>query len=63
MTLTTARILAQLEAQRDAASQAARDQAELDVLSVYFVVKAKIEAGLVDEAREIVAQYRKGATK
>lgn len=40
------------------ADQAAREQPELDVLSVYLVIKAKLEAGLVDEANAIVAAYR-----
>lgn len=48
------------EAQRFAASQAAREVAELDVLSVYYVVKAKMEAGLVDEAKAIVKAYKEG---
>jgi hypothetical protein len=50
----------QLEAQRFTASQARRECEQLDALSVYLVVKAKIEAGLVDEAREIVKKYRNG---
>ena len=47
------------EAQRFAASQAPRDAA-LDVVSVYYAALAKIEAGLVEEAREIVRKYREG---
>lgn len=47
-----------LAADRWQASQAAREQPELDVLSVYLVVKAKMEAGETDAARAIVAQYR-----
>lgn len=40
------------------ADQAAREQPELDVLSVYLVAKAKMEAGDVEAARAIVAEYR-----
>lgn len=46
------------EAQRFEASQASREQAELDAVSVLYVVEAKLAAGLVDEAKAIVAQYR-----
>ena len=57
-TKTIARIESQHEAQRFEAAQASREQAELDVVSVYYVVKAKIEAGLVDEAKAIVAAWK-----
>lgn len=50
----------QQEAQRFIASQASREMTQLDALSVYYVVKAKIEAGLVDEARAIVKAYKNG---
>lgn len=46
------------EAQRFNASQAAREQTTLDLLSVYYVVKAHIEAGRIAEARAIVVSYR-----
>lgn len=46
------------EAQRFSASQAAREQTTLDMLSVYYCVKAHIEAGRVAEARAIVVSYR-----
>jgi hypothetical protein len=48
------------EAQRFQAQQAPREQAQLDVLSVYYVVLAKIEAGLVDEARALVKAWKAG---
>lgn len=52
-------ILAQLEAQRDAARQASREMAELDVRAVLVAVQVKISEGRVDEAKAIVAAYRK----
>lgn len=60
---TIAHIEAQHEAQRFAAEQAAREVAELDAVSVLYVVQAKLEAGLVEEAKAIVLAYRasKGA--
>lgn len=45
---------------RERLDTAARERSELDVLSVYLVIKAKIEAGLVDEAKAIVKAYREG---
>jgi len=51
------------EAARFIASQAAREVAALDVVSVYYAALAKIEAGLVEEAKAIVAEYRKQAGK
>jgi len=48
------------EAQRFEADQAAREAAELDVLSVWYVVEAKLAAGLVEEAKAIVAQWKEG---
>lgn len=53
-------IEAQLEAQRHTAAQAAREVARLDVLSVWFTVKAKIEAGEIEAAKAIVKAYREG---
>jgi hypothetical protein len=50
----------QLEAQREQAQQAAREQPALDPLSVYLVVKAKIENGELEAAREIIARYKAG---
>lgn len=58
-TITIQRIEAQHEAERFEASQAGRD-AELDVVSVLYVVKAKIEAGHIDEAKAIVAKWKAG---
>ena len=52
---------AQQEAQRFNAAQAGRESAQLDPRSVLLVVKAKIAAGRIDEAKAIVAAYRKGA--
>ena len=60
MPITTARILASLAAQRDAAQQAARDVAELDPRSVLLVVEAKIAAGHIDEAKAIVDAWKAG---
>jgi hypothetical protein len=51
-------VLEGLAAERFTADQAARDAHELDTLSVYYAVQAKIEAGLIDEARAMVAAYR-----
>ena len=51
-------VLEGLAAERFTADQAARDACELDAVSVYYAVQAKIEAGLIDEARAIVAAYR-----
>ncbi len=51
----------QIEADCWVAAQASREVAELDVVSVYYVVKAKIEAGLVDEAKAIVKAYKQGS--
>lgn len=50
----------QQEAQRFAAQQASREQSQLDPRSVLLVVEAKLAAGLVDEARAIVAQWKAG---
>lgn len=50
----------QIEADCWVASQAARDVAELDARSVLLVVEAKIEAGLVDEAKAIVKEWKAG---
>lgn len=47
-------------AERFIASQASREQAELDVRSVLLVVKAKLEAGLIDEAKAIVKAWKAG---
>lgn len=57
---TIAHIEAAHEAQRFEASQASRETATLDVLSVYYVAKALVEAGRVDEARALVAAYKAG---
>lgn len=46
--------------ERHNADQAGREVAQLDVLSVHLVVKAKIEAGLVDEAKAIVKAWKAG---
>jgi hypothetical protein len=54
-------ILEGLATDRWQADQAAREQPQLDVLSVYLVVKQKMADGLVDEARAIVAAYRAAA--
>jgi len=55
-----AKIEAGHEAQRFSASQAARETSELDARSVLLVVEAKIEAGLVDEAKAIVKAWKAG---
>jgi len=60
MPITTARILAALEAQRFTASQAGREMAQLDPRSVLLVVQSKLAQGLVDEAKAIVKAYREG---
>ena len=57
-TITT--ITDKLAADRWNAEQAARDVAELDVRSVLLVVEAKLAAGLVDEAKAIVTQWKAG---
>jgi hypothetical protein len=54
------KIEAQLEAQRFTAQQAARAVATLDVLSVYYTIKAKIEAGEIEAARQLWIDYKKG---
>jgi len=51
------------EAQRFTAAQAARDVAQMDVVSVWYAVEAKLAQGLVEEAKAIVAAYRKQAGK
>jgi hypothetical protein len=51
-------VLEGLAAERFTADQAARDAAELDAVSVLYAVQAKIEAGLIEEARAIVAAWR-----
>jgi len=55
---TIAHIDAAMEAERFTAAQAAREVATLDPRSVLLVVEAKLAAGLVDEAKAIVAAYR-----
>jgi hypothetical protein len=52
-------IEAALEAARFQAAQAGREAA-LDVVSVYYAALAKLEAGLVEEAKAIVKAYREG---
>lgn len=47
-------------AERFTADQASREVAELDVVSVLLVVKAKIAAGYIAEAKTIVAQWKAG---
>ncbi len=56
--ITIAHIEAAHEAERFEASQASRESAELDVVSVLYAVEAKLAAGLVEEAKAIVAEYR-----
>lgn len=56
--ITIAHIEAQHEAQRFEASQASREVAELNAVSVLYAVQAKLEAGLIDEAKAIVEAYR-----
>lgn len=58
--ITIQHIEAQHEAERFEAEQVARE-AELDVVSVYYVVKAKIEAGLIEEAKAIYAAWKNGS--
>jgi hypothetical protein len=58
--ITRQRILDQLDADRRNASQASREVAELDVLSVHFVIQAHLKAGRTEEARAIVAQWKAG---
>lgn len=53
-------IEAQLEAQRFQAQQAARDVAQLDVRAVLIAVQVKIEAGEIEAAKAIVAQWKAG---
>jgi hypothetical protein len=48
-----------LEAQRWEASQAARDAATLDVLNVLYVVKQMILDNRMDEAKAVVADWRR----
>lgn len=56
---TIAHIEASLEAQRFQAEQAARDVAELDAVSVLYAVEVKLSEGRTDEARAMVAAWRK----
>lgn len=58
--ITIQRINDQHEAERFEAAQVAREVAELDVRSVLLVVEAKIEAGLVEEAKAIVKAWKAG---
>lgn len=53
-------IEAQLETQRHIAAQAAREVAQLDVRSVLIAVEVKLAEGRIEEAKAIVAAYRKG---
>lgn len=48
------------EAQRFIADQASREVAQLDPRSVLLVVEAKLAAGLVEEAKAIVAAWKAG---
>lgn len=48
----------QLEAQRDAASQAAREQSELDPRAVLIAAQVKVSEGRIAEARQIVADWK-----
>jgi len=56
--ITIQHINDQHAAERFDASQASREVAELDVVSVYYVVEAKIASGLIEEAKAIVKAYR-----
>lgn len=47
-------------AQRFQASEAGRAQVELDPRSVLLAVKVKLAEGRIEEARAMVAEYRKG---
>ena len=57
---TIAHIEAQHEAQRFTADQAAREVAELDVVSVLIAVQVKIGEGRIDEAKAIVKAWKAG---
>lgn len=48
----------QLDAQR-ASAEATRETSDVNVVSLYYAVKVKIEEGRIDEARAMVATYRK----
>lgn len=48
----------QLEAQRWNASQAGRDVAELDAVSVLIAVEVKLAEGRTEEARAMVQAWR-----
>lgn len=51
-------ITEQLDADRWAASQAARDVAQMDAVSVLYAVQIKISEGRIAEARAMVEAYR-----
>lgn len=57
---TIAHIEAQHEAQRFEASQASREVAQLDELSVIIAVQVKLEEGRIAEARQMWLDYKKG---
>lgn len=51
-------VLAQLEAQRWQASQAAREQPEIDPRSMLYVLERLIADGQMDEAKRRYAEYK-----
>ena len=51
-------VLSKLEAERWAASESARERAELDIVNVMYVVKQMILDGRDAEARQVVADWR-----
>jgi hypothetical protein len=57
---TIAHIEEQHEAERWEASQAAREVAELDEMSVIIAVQVKIAEGRMAEARQMWLDYKKG---
>jgi hypothetical protein len=57
---TIAHIEAQHEAERWEASQAAREVAELDEMSVIIAVQVKINEGRIEIARQMWLDYKRG---
>ena len=57
---TIAHIEAAHEAQRFEASQAAREVAQLDAVSVLYAVQVKLSEGRIAEARQMYLDWKKG---
>jgi hypothetical protein len=60
---TIKHIEAQHEAERFTASQASREQPELDAYSVLLAIEVKLAEGRIEEAKAMAVEYRAQRSK